>query len=225
MNVEGTAMKITDKKNVECREDGLYLGDRRLLDFIPSIEMVKKTLTSLGDQMSYKVVMSRNGKVIQTAWIRKLYVRSWFELSDQCSDADLLDRERRLIEGYLQKQVPGCPAYREIYLDKSGWQSIDGGEIFYNKYVITKAVGDVIQTRDKTKVIRTENYRFDVNGAGDILKGIQCVSQGASWIIYMASYFDVLKELFRRAGYPVECIINVYGKKWDGKDKPHKDTL
>lgn len=210
-------MKITDKKNVECGEDGLYLGDRRLLDFIPSIEMVKKTLTSVGDQMSYKVVMSRNGKVIQTAWIRKLYVRSWFELSDQCSDADLLDRERRLIEGYLQKQVPGCPAYREIYLDKSGWQSIDGGEIFYNKYVITKAVGDVIQTRDKTKVIRTEDYRFDVNGAGDILKGIQGVSQGVSWIIYMASYFDVLKELFRRAGYPVECIINVYGKSGMGK--------
>lgn len=213
----GTGMKITDRKNVEVRENGLYLGDRQLLDFIPRIEKVKKTLTSMGCRMSYKVEISKNGKTIQTAWIHKLYVKSWFDLSDQCSDADLSDKERRSIERYLQKQVPGLPIYREIYLDKSGWQSIDSGKIFYNKCVITKALADVIRTKDQAKVVQIEEYRFDANRAGCLLKGIQCVSRGTSWIVYMASYFDVLKELFKKAGYPIECIINVYGKSGMGK--------
>ncbi len=210
-------MRIADKKTLEIGENGLYLEGREVLDFIPRIEEIKKGLTSTGNQMSYKIQIIKNGKVIQTAWIDKLYVKSWFELSNQCSDADLSDKERRLIEKYLQKQVPELPICQEIYLDKSGWQSIDTGKVFYNKYVITKAVTDVIRTKNPAKVVRTEDYKFDTVGVESILEGVRQIAQGASWIVYMASYFDVLKELFQKAGYPVECIINVYGKSGMGK--------
>ncbi len=205
------------RKNLEAREDGLYLDGKELLDFIPRIEEVRKIRTSKGSQFFYKVRIIKNEKVIQTAWIEKLYVKSWFALSNQCSDADLSDKERRLIEGYLQKQAPGVLVRQEINLDKSGWQSIDAGRVFYNKWVIAKAVADPIRTKDPAKIIRTEDYRFDAVEAGNALESVRRVAQGASWIVYMASYFDVLKEPLKKAGHPVECIINVYGKSGMGK--------
>lgn len=210
-------MKTANKKNLETREDGLYLEDKELLDFVPSIEGIKKIRTSTGSQTLYKVLLSKNGKEVQIVYLSRLYVKSWFELCNQCSDADLSDKERRLIEKYLQKQVPGLPVHQEIYLDKNGWQSIDGRKAFYNKCVITKAVTDVIRTPNSAKIIRAENYKFGVVNAEIILQGVQCVAQEVSWIVYMASYFDVLKEPFQKAGYPVECIVNVYGKSGMGK--------
>lgn len=210
-------MRNTATSGLESREDCLYLGDRELLDFAPCIKEVKETITSTGRKRSYKVSISKKGKVIETVWIDRLYVRSWFELSDQCSDATLSDKERKMIEGYLQKQVYGLPVRRELYLDKSGWRHSGDGKIFYNKHAITKGVADSIRAEVPVKVIRTEDHGFSTDGAESVLEGVQRVAEGVSWIVYMASYFDVLNGLFKKAGYPFECIINVYGKSGMGK--------
>lgn len=85
-------------------------------------------------------------------------------------------------------------------MEKSGWQSIDAGRVFYNKWVITKAVTDPIRTKDPARIIRTEDYRFDAVEAGNALESVRRVAQGASWIVYMAYYFDVLKEPFKKRG-------------------------
>lgn len=202
---------------VDAQNDCLFIDGKKVLDFIPYIAKVKLTTTSKGEKRAYRIQIRRNGEVIKKVWLSKLYVNSWFDLSAHCSDAGITNRERRLIEGYLQKQAAELPSHQEIFLDKKGWSSIGSGCIFFNEKVITKAVPDIVRTKDLTRIVRTEDYRFNTDEVQSILCEIQRAAENLSWIVYTASYFDILKWPFEQAGYPIEFIVNIYGKSGSGR--------
>ncbi len=202
---------------VDAKDDCLWIHGKKVLDFAPYVTEVKQITTSKGEKREYRIQIHRNGEVIKEAWLSKLYVNSWFDLSAHCPDAGLTSKERRLIEGYMQKQAAELPCHKEILLDKKGWSSVGSGCIFFNEMVITKAVPDIVKTKEVTKMVEVENYRFHTDGVRNILCEIQRAAESLSWIVYITSFFDILKYPFEMAGYPIEFVINVYGKSGFGK--------
>ena len=81
---------------VDAKDDCLWIHGKKVLDFAPYVTEVKQITTSKGEKREYRIQIHRNGEVIKEAWLSKLYVNSWFDLSAHCPDAGLTSKERRL---------------------------------------------------------------------------------------------------------------------------------
>lgn len=206
------------RKKMDVLDNGMYIGDNKLLDFIPCIEEVREVATSKGIQVQYKIAIKKCKETVDSIVISDLYVKSWFKLSRCCTDAALTNNDRRLIEQYLEGQVAEQPVVREIHLDKRGWYYIGEGRVYYrNNIIICKALSGILSKEQNAAIIEVGNYKADVCKCALYLESIKMLAFGTSWIVYLVSYFDVLKEVFREAGYPIEFITNIYGKSGSGK--------
>lgn len=206
------------KQVITATEAGLYIATSQLTTFVPHVEKVRKILTSSGFQISYLISITQNGTRVDTITVSHLFVSSWFSLSSHCPDASLSRRARKLIEEFLENEAAKLPIDYEILLNKYGWRNTDFGNVFYRKEIVTNAVEiPIFSGKTAANVIRAENYRLELDNCRAFLFVIEKVADGSSWILYMASYFDILKDLFRKAGYPIQFIFNVYGKSGSGK--------
>lgn len=200
------------------KEDGLYKGQQRILNFVPKIIGIKEIVMVDSIKLLYDVAIYRQGQKIDCITTKTLYIDNWFHLSRLCPSAALRDRDKKLIEQYLEEQVAQIPVIQGIFIDTCGWWENQEQKVFFRKDIITAKLNcDIMTVHKECRIIRTEIFKFQVSKIKKILQEIDECAIGTSWILYMASYFDILKYLFKKANFPVECVINVFAKSRTGK--------
>lgn len=199
-------------------KDGMYLGSDKVLEFIPEIAVVKEIQTDDGIKTEYDINISIQGDIVDKVTVADLMIRSWYNLSRYCPDARVADKTRRLIEQFLQEQAAKLPALRMLDITQKGWHCINGTHVYFHDDTIICGAVDATHLKSPgCSIIRTENFRPDIRNSKAILEGIKETAIGTSWILYLVSFFDILKEPFRKAGHPIEFISNVYGRSRSGK--------
>lgn len=200
------------------RPDGLYNGTTKIIDFIPRVVSVRKVSSSRNVKTIFLIEIWKNGEIMAVASVESLFVSSWFQISHHCSDAALSGKIRKMIQQYMEEQAAELPVLSEFCLDRTGWFYADEGcGYFRNNTIICKGPAKVFSRDGTAHVIKTEICPDFLCGCDEILSMIKKAAPGTSWIIYLVSYFDILKALFRKAGYPIAFITNFFGKSRSGK--------
>ncbi len=211
-------MDGTKKSAVEALEDGIYVGKDKLLSFVPQVGSVREIQSGEGIRRWYDITISKRGAIVDQITIDDLYVKSWFRLSRHCPDAGLSNRARKLLEHHLQEQAAKLPVLQEIRSDKKGWCLIDRKNVYCRKDIIVcETINGAYFGNIGCRVITVEDFEFVPGNSRAILENIKKTADGTSWILYLVSYFDILKGLFRRAGHPIEFLTNIYGESRSGK--------
>lgn len=211
-------MTNISKDTFECRDDGLYYGEEKLLDFVPVIDKVIEELSANKCQLTYATKILRGNIVVDIVILQELFVKSWFSLSSFCPDAALTEKNRRLLQYFLEQQVSDAPIIRRIKIEQMGWHKFDSGQLYYGNQVFVAGIAEELQIINENKdIIHCEEYETDLSSSANICMELMQLHKGVSWILFLVSFMDILKELFRKAGYPMEFIFNIYGKSGIGK--------
>lgn len=211
-------MNEIKKGNLVMLDDGMYLGSDKILGFIPEVTAVKEIQTGDEVKAEYDIAIRIKGNIVDKVTVGNLMIRSWYGLSRYCPDAGVSDKTRKVIERFLQEQAAQLPALRMLDITKKGWCCIDGTHMYcHNDTVICGAIDEFSIKRAGCSIIRTEDFEPNIWNGKAFLEGIKETAKGTSWILCLVSFFDILKEPFRKAGHPIEFISNVYGCSGSGK--------
>lgn len=131
------------------KEDGLYKGQEKILNFVPRITAVKEIKTTNNTEWSYDVEIYRDGQEVDCINIRKLYIDNWFKLSYFCPSAALKEKHKKMIEQYLEEQVVQTPTIKEVFIDTYGWWEYEEQKVFFRKNIITRNLQVDITTLQK----------------------------------------------------------------------------
>lgn len=212
-----TDMNKKDDRLVAA-DDGMYLNDDKILDFVPKVIAVTEIQAGNEVRTQYDIEIDIQGKSVSRVTVQDLYVKSWYRLSRYCPDAGITDKIRKMLERYLQEQAAQLPAIRTINVTKRGWNRIDGSYVYCHDDTIICGQMDSIHLESPGhNIIYIESFAPDIADSRAVLEKIEETAKGTSWILYIVSFCDILKEPFRRAGYPIEFITNVYGYSGSGK--------
>ncbi len=198
--------------------DGMYLNDDKILGFVPKIVAVTEIQTDNRVRTQYDIEIDIQGKSANQVTVETLYVKSWYTLSRRCPDAGLTDKMRKMIEQFLQEQAAQLPALRTANVTERGWHCINGTYVYcHDKTTICGRVDRINIESPGHDIISLESFKLSAADSRAVLEKVRETAKGTSWLLYIVSYFDILKDPFRRAGYPIEFITNVYGHSGSGK--------
>lgn len=212
-------MSRASKPIISAKTDGLYYGDERILSFVPRIEEITDIITATDDiTTSYQISILKDETLVDSVIVNDLYINKWFKLSRHCPSASLTEKHKQAIEQYLEEQAANMTVSREWQIPFYGWHFFENGIIYFNQAIFSFNYTDIIVcTRPNVNIIDVSEYHPNLQTPQTILQAISTCSPGTSWIIYMISYLDILKELFKEAGYPIHFITNLYGRSGTGK--------
>lgn len=203
---------------LEEKEDGLYKNEKKLVNFIPRLIAIKETISKKERRISYDIEIFRDGKRVDCINSQYLYIKDWFQFSRYCPSASLSEKDRKLIQQYLEEQATQAPICMEHVFDTYGWWFDENQIAYYGKNLITYNFKSPISLKNKyCKIISANEFSLNASYISDVLQNISACAPGISWILFIASFFGGLKKLFVEAGFPIEFVINVYGKSGLGK--------
>lgn len=213
-----TNMNKPKENRLVAADDGMHLNGDKILDFVPRIVKVTEIQTGDGARIKYDIDIYIQGNLVDRITVDDLWIRSWYKFSRHCADAGMSDKRRKMIEQFLQEQAAQLSAPRMIGVTKKGWHCIDGIHVYcHDDTAICGSTDGVCLESPGSNIIYTESYVPDIDESGAVLERVEETAKGTSWVLYIVSLFDILKEPFRRAGYPIEFITNVFGRSGSGK--------
>ena len=109
----------------------------------------------------------------------------------------------------------------EWQISSYGWNYYESGTSYFKKALITfntqNSVDSVVCTNSNVQIIDVSVFQPKLEDTIELLQLITDCAPGTSWILYIISYFDILKKLFQEAGYPIHFVTNLYGPSESGK--------
>ncbi len=200
--------------------DGKLLAEGRIVaNFVPVLKSKRVILNRGEKNFSYNIEIFHPDREPDIVEVPDFHIRSWHDICSNCADASLSSIQRKLIREFLEVQEAGMDEEQYFAISGKGWQNIREGNVFSNgKTVITCGIPpNVIFVDQDVPVIAAEEYSPDIQGWESILVAVRDVAPGVSMPLFMMSMYDVLKGIFKDAGYPIEYICNLYGESGKGK--------
>lgn len=208
-------LKFTFTKGIGLEVDGIYVADFDVQ--VKKIWYHHKLSTKSHENVEYEIVATTiDGSMLETRKVRRLSQLSFFELWPKIVDANLSNKQRKLLETRLQQSCESADRIDEYSVEENGLYHLDNNTTIY-------VAGDVVFENNNPKVqIKVDPSVSEIKWESRVPENMKIctgkvqeylnVSKGVSEILFAATLLAVAKPFFIEAGFNPSVCINLFGK-------------
>ena len=223
-------LKFTFTKGIGLEIDEIYVANFDVR--VDKILYHHKLSLENSVDIEYEIVATTiDGSMLEARKVRRLNKLSYFELWPEIVDANLSNKQRKLLETRLQQSCETAKKIEEYSVGTNGLVTLDnnntiyvaGDVVFLDNNNTIYVAGDVVFKNNDSKVqIKIDSSISEIKWGARIPENVKIckekvqdylnVSKGVSEILFAATLLAGAKPFFIEAGFNPSVCVNLFGK-------------
>lgn len=201
----------------EKKDTGLYYEGRFISSFIPVLQAIdeKKDVITGNISKIYYIYILNEGKRLPEHKFNRIENISYFQIWPECCDAVLTQRQKRLLNFYIQMQAGQCIINHINYYSRLGY--FPTAYIFSQNMIIDLEANEGSCNEANVNLPMFKTNMLVWSFEKKILENIFKIKKGFSEILFLYDVLAITKSLFCKAGYNPNFFLAIFGKSGMGK--------